>query len=114
MHTRKAARSVILFLNCIRITGVQLPFILELDVYLWLAVDHDHTRLIVVFLIHQGFLDFLMHKRADLVEVSRGDREVGGAIYWSRLRCNIGSIHAIGFETNTRCQRVMALCTDYI
>src|SRR5260221_13615510 len=81
MHTRKAARSVILFLHCVGITSVQLAFILELDVYLWLAVEDDHTRLIVVFLIHQRFLDLLMDKRADLVEVSRGDVDVGSAIY---------------------------------
>src|SRR5258708_7898742 len=76
MHTRKAARSVILFLHCIGITGVQLPFILELDVDLWFAIDHDHTRLIVVFLIHQRFLDLLMHQRADLVQV------MGIALAW--------------------------------
>src|SRR5260221_12771593 len=71
MHTRKAARSVILFLHCIRITSVQLAFILELDVYLWLAIDDDHTRLIGIFFIHQRLLDLLMDKRAYLVKVSR-------------------------------------------
>src|SRR5258708_25450856 len=81
MHTRKAARSVILFLHCVGITSVQLAFILELDVYLWLAIDDDHTRLVAVFLIHQRLLDLLMDKRAYLVKVSRGDREVGGAIH---------------------------------
>src|SRR5258708_7493314 len=45
----------ILFLHRIRIPGVQLPFILKFNVDLWLAVDHDHTRLVIVFLVHQRF-----------------------------------------------------------